>query len=257
MRSYLTVALLAVSAPASAHDWGGFYAGAFANFESGFTTDFNNTFAAGVFGGYNFHSGLVFGIEGSASTFRNPVESQLVSRLYIDQSTFPFPTISTTVPPNWPPPFTDDPIEDWTYILDLRERTELSVDHQALFHFRVGAPIDNLLLYGKVGGGVSSVTLTEIRDDTNSIYCESAPTRVVSDRPDSYRQEVIGCEGRYRGGETRDSATQTRPTMAIALGGEYAFEQFFGRIETGFAHTFYDAGGISQYHLTIGFGVSF
>ena len=129
---------------------------------------------------------------------------------------------------------------------------------------RFGHQIDNFLIYGRVGAGLSRIKETFGRDDSNSIYCSSTTMETSYTSPYAYEGRYAACNNPYNGSITSTSRTVTRPTATLAVGSEYHFDRYFTRLEGEMRHTFLDeqldfspSNGLTQYKVTTGIGIRF
>lgn len=130
--------------------------------------------------------------------------------------------------------------------------------------FRFGHQLDNLVVYGRVGGGIARIKETFGYDNTKSVYCGTT-TNEIRYITETYAEYwTTACNNPYNGSITSTSRTVTRPTATLALGSEYHFDRYFTRLEGEIRHTFLDekldfspSSGLTQYKVTTGIGIRF
>lgn len=130
---------------------------------------------------------------------------------------------------------------------------------------RIGYQMDQVLFYGRVGGGIAVLNRIRGTDDSRSTYCNEFLTHTVDDGTDR-TTSVVDCLSPYEGESSAEIDTHFAPVLTLGAGAEYHFDQMFVRAEGRMTHYFLgdeltaqtpDAGGLTTWQIGLGAGVRF
>lgn len=154
------------------------------------------------------------------------------------------------------------PGPEWTGGFSTRDyRTTRSLQRLAsgIVSARIGHQMDDLLIYGRVGGGITLVEITSISDDSRTVWCRAYSTEWHM-RPDGFDTYATDCLDPRAGVVTSSTTHHPSALLSVGIGVEKSWGQIFGRLEAEMTHVFLDGGGIrgfTDYGVSAGFGFRF
>lgn len=135
----------------------------------------------------------------------------------------------------------------WRTTTDTRYSYSLEEIASPDIVLRLGRRIDNLLLFAKIGGGVSLIEERETFDDTRTTYCTVQQFRSVITGPSgSFERFNEGCVQFTHGVAGTRSETKLVPTVILGVGGEYHWDKYFLRGEVEFRYLVGEVSDLKQ-----------